>query len=73
MSDQAPARPCRHRIVAPDMLDAAAFDPPDVDRLYERYADSCRRLGIEPFSRERVDALAAECMALLGTDPPLLH
>ena len=54
-------------------LDAAAFDPPDVDRLYERYADSCRRLGIEPLSRERVDTLAAEWIALLGMDPPLRH
>jgi len=54
-------------------LDVAAFDPPDVDRLYDRYADSCRCLGIEPLSRERLDAVAAEWMALLGTDLPLLH
>ena len=54
-------------------LEATASDPPDVDQLYKRYADSCRRLGIEPLSRERIDAVAADWMARLGTDLPLLH
>jgi hypothetical protein len=29
-------------------------EPLDLDRLYANYLETCRRLGIEPVSRERV-------------------
>ena len=38
------------------MLDDAIpieFDPPDSDRVYANYLETCRRLGVEPVSRER--------------------
>jgi hypothetical protein len=43
------------------------FDPELVDRAYKNYLANCRRLGIEPMSWERVQALAAEWLQALVT------
>ena len=43
-----------------DDTDASAFDPPDPDEVYGRYLETCRRLAVEPVSRERAHDLIAE-------------
>jgi hypothetical protein len=56
--------------------DAPEFDPPDADRVYRNYVETCRRLGIEPVLRGQAQALMAEWSdALAGRRliPPKTH
>ena len=39
--------------------DAPEFDPPDADRVYANYLETCRRAGVRPVSRERAQDLIA--------------
>jgi hypothetical protein len=39
--------------------DAPAFDPPDADRVYVNYLETCRGLGVDPIRRERALRLDA--------------
>ena len=36
------------------------FDPPDPDRVYRNYLETCRRAGVTPVSRDRSDSLTRE-------------
>jgi hypothetical protein len=36
------------------------FDPPDADRVYRNYLETCRRAGVKAVSRERAQGLIAE-------------
>jgi hypothetical protein len=50
------------------------FDPPDADTVYEGYLETCRRLGVEPVSRDRAGALMAEWNEVLsGRGTPTTH
>ena len=40
--------------------DAHRFDPPDVDRVYRNYVETCRRLGVESVPRDHALDLMAE-------------
>jgi hypothetical protein len=59
------------------MLDDAIpieFDPPDSDRVYANYLETCRRLGVEPVSRERAEGLIGEWPEVLtGRPEPTTH
>ena len=53
--------------------DTFARDPPDPDRVYRRYLERCRRLGIDPVLRDRAHDLIAEwnhAIAASRTVPP---
>jgi len=58
----------------PDAVDDAIEDPfdrPDADAVYEKYVVTCRRLGVEPVSRERAQGLMQEWgEILLGRPEP---
>ena len=50
-----------HRVMLDDAdSDAPAFDPPDADRVYRTYVETCKRLGVEPVPRDRAQKLIAE-------------
>jgi|APFre7841882630_1041343.scaffolds.fasta_scaffold11023_2 hypothetical protein len=49
--------------------DAAEFDPPGADVVYARCLETCRRLGVEPTTPERVRELTSEFKQVLtGAD-----
>lgn len=51
--------------------DAPAFDPPEPDRVYRYYLETCRRAGVEPVPRDRAQDLIAEWTALAYLSPVL--
>ena len=60
----------------PAMLDSIdiEFDPPDADTVYEGYLETCRRLGVEPVSRDRAQGLIEEWNEVLsGRGLPTTH
>jgi hypothetical protein len=60
-----------HAAMLDDADDAPVFDPPDAERVYRDYLEICRRLGVEPVSRERAAELVGEWNAALrGGDAP---
>ena len=54
--------------------DAAELDPPDADRVYRNYLETCRRLGVEPVPREGAFGLMQEWGEVLSGRPePAQH
>ena len=53
--------------------DAPGFNPPDADRPYVNYVETCRRLGVEPVSRDRAQNLIAEWTDAIAARQPPLH
>ena len=54
--------------------DTPARNPPDPDRVYRNYLETCRLLGIEPVPRDRAHDLIAEwddATAAGRTVPPI--
>lgn len=52
------------------------FDPPDPDRVYFNYVETCRRLGVEPVAPDRVQELIAgwsDAIAAGRSAPPPTH
>jgi hypothetical protein len=43
-----------------------AFDPPDADRVYANYLETCRRAGVTPVSREHAQDLIADWPATIA-------
>jgi hypothetical protein len=57
-----------------DVTDALEFDPPDADIVYANYCETCRRLGVEPVSRDRAQGLIEEWNDVLsGRGTPTRH
>ena len=50
----------------PNQSDSLVSDPPDLDRVYRRYLDRCRSLGIEPVVRDRARDLIEEWNAAIA-------
>jgi hypothetical protein len=50
-------------------------DPPlDLDGLYARYLETCRRIGVGPVPRERAEGLIQEWTEMLSGRPePTTH
>ena len=42
-----------------------AYVPPDADRVYRNYVETCRRLGVEPTPRDRAQNLIKDRNAAL--------
>lgn len=55
--------------------DAPELDPPDPDRVYRNYVESCRRFGVEPVPYERARELVAEWAKAIADSaaPPTKH
>ena len=54
--------------------DAPAFDPPDADRVYANYLQTCEMLGIEPTPREQaLGVIQAWTEVLSGRPEPTPH
>jgi len=50
------------------------FDPPDPDRVYRNHRETCRRVGVEPVSRDRALGLIQERNEVLSGRPePTTH
>jgi len=50
------------------------FDPPDPDRVYRNYLETCRRAGVTPVSREQALGLIQEWGEVLSGRPePTAH
>ena len=66
-----------HRAMLDDAdKDTPEFDPPDAERVYRNYVETCRRLGVEPVPRERAQDLIAEwsdAIAAGRSVPPTMH
>jgi hypothetical protein len=41
-------------------MDGPEFNPPSAESVYCSYVETCRRLGVEPVSRDRAQGLMAE-------------
>jgi hypothetical protein len=55
-------------------IDISDLDPPDAERVYRNYLETCRRAGVEPVSRDRAQGLMAEWNeALSGRGAPTTH
>ena len=50
------------------------FDPPDPDRVYRSYLETCPRAGVEPVSREHALGLIQEWGEVISGRPePTTH
>ena len=57
-------------------MDHPEFNAPDAERVYQRYLERCKRLGVEPVIREHAQELMAEwseAIARSGSVSPLTH
>ena len=50
-------------------INIPAFDPPDAERVYRNYLETCRRSGVEPVPREQALGLIAEWSEVLSGRP----
>jgi hypothetical protein len=48
-SISAPALPYHRAMIDDAEKDAPAFDPPDPDRVYRNYLETCRRLNVSRY------------------------
>jgi len=64
-----------HRTMLNDADDVApAFDPPDEERVYRNYLETCAMLDVEPIPRERALGLIQEWGEVLSGRPePTAH
>jgi hypothetical protein len=57
-----------------DVTDALEFDPPDAETVYANHCETCRRLDVEPVSRDRAQGFIEEWNEVLsGRGTPTTH